>query len=232
MAIYTFACTKAHRVDRTGVQQLWPAIRSGVGNFGNDNACSTDIQTSPLFDSLYNSILRGILTFDTSTLAGLLGTDSILSATVRVKIASKQNTLGLSDSNGGLSIVESLIKDSVFNNQKYNLGNINLASIANTFNYSDLVIGNINTFTLNAAGRATIQTAGTSAFAIMSNIDVSGAAPVWGAGVRHAIALNGTYNNYALLTITTGSTATSKSMGSGAATRRRLRTINRSSDII
>jgi hypothetical protein len=218
----TFNTINSCSYTRQGVDVPFSTLRNGSATNNNPLALQVSLTASAVSNQ-YSALGRVIFPFDTHTLSPLLVGNMIGSANIQIKISTPITNTLLSDVQGGINIVESLIKDTIINNSKFLLSNLSLATIANSFNFSQCINGSILTFNLNPSGIATIVTNGVSVFAVLLNADTLNLAN-WSLG--QTCVINMLYGFGAVLTVNIVSSAGinyAVGGGSGSGGRKRLR---------
>lgn len=166
-------------------------IRAGAGTTVDDSITSASLGRIRCYTTNlnYDRFYRSIFLFDTSPLPD----DAIIdSATVSFAIVSMGNTLGLSDANAGVAIVDSTpASNTALATADYQqLGTTRLAT---DVAYNDISLTRIY-WTLNAAGIAAINLTGITKLGTRLVADLDNVTPTWGSA-KETIINAGTSEN-------------------------------------
>lgn len=182
-------------VFRTITADTWADIQTGAGT-GFDS--SSQIMTVNLVGSsagaTWESMRRAIMVFDTSSLP-----DSavVTAATLQVYCQSKNAVASQS-----VALV-TRTDPSAIGASDYDIANWTMTRQATDITLAALTVGAYNTFTLNAAGLASISKTGNTMFGLVLSGDADNTEPTWGASIQPEAVFNSTDSvNKPILTIT------------------------------
>ena len=193
----------------------WEALRTATDGSSYQTASILSAHVSGENSNECGPLHRSHVCFDTEVFTDY---DRIASATLSLKNAyASSNDLGLSEYDGGLEIVESVIDDD--NALQFaDYSKFESVSFCHK-DYSEVVqAGGWTEFILNAAGIESINRVGFTKFCMILSCDLNGVEPVWSPGLTHSFAFDSSedgINNAPKLTIEYTSTNFTESIGIG-----------------
>lgn len=167
-----------------GVSLSWSDIRSGAGNFSEDNNEDYIFAywLATAVSNQWDTVARSIFLFDT---AAIDAASTISSASFKFYCVTKTAPTDADATKRELRVVSSspAANTSITGTDYATLGTTTFGA----FSYAGLTTGAVNTVALNASGLANITKGGISKFGARSGADQDNSAPTWASGDTYAV---------------------------------------------